>query len=741
MRHPSHHTADAHFLQALQQVPMPMLVFSGNGRCLQANLLFYDAFGYTEDELTGKSIQELTWGLDSSLSAAPPAAEPSAPQTVMFIHRSGELLPRQVYELQASAGCMRVWYVAASAAKEAALSSARGENSPDNGSGYRSAEAASWAREQEYRYRSIFDYHPDAVFRADLAGRFREINPAFERMFGVTRADVGFWGLHFEQIIAPAELERAREQFYSAMKGETRYFETNCLSRAGGIVRVSATYIPMVCKGKIIGVYGIWKDITTQEALWKKLRHTERLYHRIADHAQDIITYSSASGIVEYVSPSVYDLLGYHPEELIGQPYTGFVLGFEDDGASRGASAMLEHTRCLRVAHRDGHTLWFESKIKLIRDETGEIRSVLSVSRDISGRRQAEEALHKSENKYRQLIEDLPEGLMIQRDDRIIFANKTVQKLLGAQDEGALLGKSIYDFIHPAFQKEAEVRMSQAQKGLGARALKERLLTLEGGIVDVECTAFPMTYESEPALYIICRDITESQKTQELLQHSEKLTMVGQMAAGIAHEIRNPLTAIKGFIRLLQSSPVEKTAQYSEIITSEINRIEQILNELLVLAKPPTVQYRPKDVTVLLSHVSALIEPQAHMHNIEIVTDFSETLAPVDCDENQLKQVFINFMKNAVEAMPAGGELRVTAKPLDESRIAVVVTDQGSGMPPELLARIGQPFVTTKEHGTGLGMVVSLRIIEQHGGELAIDSEVGRGTTVEIRLPACTGPA
>ncbi len=342
-----------------------------------------------------------------------------------------------------------------------------------------------------------------------------------------------------------------------------------------------------------------------------------------------------------------------------------------------------------------------ENSVKLIKDENGQISNIMTVGRDITTRKQAEEELLKSEEKYRRLIEEMPEALLIQQDGKWVCVNEMAVRLLGAANRGELLNKPVHDFIDPDVLQAASSLTETLSNDDFVTTFKGKFITVQGEPVEVEFSAVPTWYEGHYAVRIIAKDISEARKAQELLQNSEKLSLVGQLAAGIAHELRNPLTAVKGFIQLLKSGAADKQ-QYYDIISSEINRIEQILGEMLILAKPRAVQYLPVDIHRLLEHVTTLVESQAIMNSIEIVKECEQSLPFIDGDENQLKQVFINVMKNAVEAMPHGGIITVRANKLEEDRIVVRVIDQGSGIPADQLERIGHPFFTTKEHGTGL---------------------------------------
>jgi two-component system sporulation sensor kinase A len=222
--------------------------------------------------------------------------------------------------------------------------------------------------------------------------------------------------------------------------------------------------------------------------------------------------------------------------------------------------------------------------------------------------------------------------------------------------------------------------------------------------------------------------------TQKLLQSSEKLMITGQLAAGIAHEIRNPLTSLKGFIQLIRSGH-EAKKEYYDIMATELDRIELILSELLVLAKPQQGELlKKKDLITLLNQVVILLQTQAIMNNVQLITHFQIEWVYIHCNENQIKQVFINIIKNAIEEMPSGGEILIET----ENQLGMVlvrIIDQGSGIPEDTISKLGEPFYSTKAKGTGLGLMVSLSILKNHGGGIEIKSKIGEGTTVQVNLP------
>ncbi|QDP39667.1 ATP-binding protein [Radiobacillus deserti] len=230
----------------------------------------------------------------------------------------------------------------------------------------------------------------------------------------------------------------------------------------------------------------------------------------------------------------------------------------------------------------------------------------------------------------------------------------------------------------------------------------------------------------------IVEQINIEKSAEEDLIRSEQLSFAGQLAAGICHEIRNPLTTIKGFFQFIKEMD-HKEEKYFDVIDEELNRIEKITTELLLLAKPNSESRSKQNLVELVENVQMLLSTQAVLKEISIETIFLDEELIIDCDVSKIKQVLINLIKNAIEVMDRG-TITITAKRSGNMAL-LSIADEGPGMSQEHIQKIGEPFFTTKEKGTGLGLIICLNIIKNHNGKMNIESELGEGTTFKVSLP------
>ncbi len=218
------------------------------------------------------------------------------------------------------------------------------------------------------------------------------------------------------------------------------------------------------------------------------------------------------------------------------------------------------------------------------------------------------------------------------------------------------------------------------------------------------------------------------------MKETENLAVIGTMSTTIAHEIRNPLTALKGFTQIQKERNLEDTMSY-EIMLQEIERINEFVSELMLLGKPKPTNYEWCNIREILLYVVQLMESYATQYKVKFHLQVDGNLPVINGDDKQLKQVLLNIIKNGIESMPKGGDIQIHAYKKAGENLCISIEDQGFGIENEKIEKIGKAFYTTKENGTGLGLMITYKIIEEHQGSIAIQSSMGVGTKVEIYLP------
>lgn len=349
----------------------------------------------------------------------------------------------------------------------------------------------------------------------------------------------------------------------------------------------------------------------------------------------------------------------------------------------------------------------------------------------------------QSEERYRNLLELLPEALLVVTGEEIVFANVAAAALIGSNGAEQLIGLSLFRFVSgediPSLRKQLQRFLHE---GGSSESTVTGLVRMNQSVIEVEARAVPMFFLDKPSVLILYTDIPGRkpvkeilyEKAEEIIRQSEKLSVVGQLAAGIAHEIRNPLTSLRGFTQLLRKK-VWEYESYFDIMLTELERINLIVNEFMVIAKPSAIHFQNNNLTRIVREVAVFIESQAILSNVQIILHEEDKLPLIKSDENQLKQVFINLLKNAIEAMPIGGEIHIYIFRCSADEVLIRIVDQGYGIPEAKIGRLGEPFFTTKPTGSGLGLMVSLQIIDKHNGRIEFHSEENAGTTVDVVLP------
>lgn len=343
--------------------------------------------------------------------------------------------------------------------------------------------------------------------------------------------------------------------------------------------------------------------------------------------------------------------------------------------------------------------------------------------------------VEESEAKYRLIAENTSDLIMVMDKEHAISYFSPSHELVLGYEIHELAGTELCQFIHPDDVETFISAIRRMFEKKESQSIEFRFRHKDGRWIEFESRCMPVEGENQAIehIVIVSRDISERKKSEEILLQSEKLSVVGELAAGVAHEIRNPLTTIKGFVQLYRAK--DQTFEFSELLLNELERIETITSELLSLGKPQAITLTRVTLQELLEKTLELLSPQALMHDIQFELVMEEAPIFIRCEKNQLKQVFLNILKNAMEAMPEGGYIRIQLEKGGEDECLVSVQDQGCGIPEQLLPRLGEPFYTLKEKGTGLGLMICHKIVKQHNGTITYQSKEQEGTLVQIKLP------
>jgi two-component system sporulation sensor kinase A len=340
----------------------------------------------------------------------------------------------------------------------------------------------------------------------------------------------------------------------------------------------------------------------------------------------------------------------------------------------------------------------------------------------------------KQENfDFEQIINQTLNGvLIIDKNGFIQYHNQTAFELFECCITKPLLYRNFNEFLHHDYHDICKKRIHKifSNKQI-AEEMEQKLITCKDRVVDVEVKGIPYYGPKEMAALMYIRDITKQKKAERLLTHKDKLSTIGQFAAGIAHEVRNPLTAVKGFVQLLKE---ETNHPYIEPIESELQKALVTLNNLLQVSKPEQLN-EPTTSINLCEELDAIIFLfQEKTYNIELIKKYQNKDVRLLGKKNMLVKSFFNIIKNAIEAIDGKGKI-IIEYDVTDGMANIKITDTGIGIPQDKISMLGTPFYSTKENGTGMGLTQVLAAVIEHKGQINIESKIGAGTTFNIILP------
>lgn len=324
---------------------------------------------------------------------------------------------------------------------------------------------------------------------------------------------------------------------------------------------------------------------------------------------------------------------------------------------------------------------------------------------------------------------------VVDLQNRIIDMNPAFERLYGWNRDECV--GQVIPLVPKENLQEAEERLVRLKNGESIPAFETVDLAQDGSPIHVQLSMSPI-YNQEGdmlAISIISQDITYKKNAERRILQSEKLALAGKIAAGVAHEIRNPLTAVSGFIQMMNEDQDSPYYTYTQIIQSELERINLIIGEFLVLSKPHIDDVRRLSITDVCLTIATFLQFEFQSKNIEFTQHIPVDDYYIYADENQIKQVLLNILRNSIEAVDVNGSIALSLYAKTDNTVTIELRDNGIGMDEKTLAQIFEPFFTTKESGTGLGMVLTHEIIRSFGGDISIDSTLGDGTRIAITFP------
>jgi len=585
----------------------------------------------------------------------------------------------------------------------------------------------------EKRFRELADLLPQIVFEIDENGKIQFMNRAAFAATGYAEEDF-HRGLNAFHMFAPAEHDRATEGIQRIMTGETMGgHEFTALRRDGTTFPVIAYTAPVMRGGKAVGVRGIVIDITERKRMEEALRVSEERFRGLAERSIDGIFELDLEGRVTYVSPSVERALGYKPEEVIGTRMEGYLPESEIPKIASNFAALMKGMNVLglqgEMLRKDGTHVSAELNASPIFKDGG-IVGVQGIVRDVTERRKMENALRESEERLRRLLESMSEHIAVfDTEWRYLLANEALTRSLEIPRE-QLLGKKLTE-VFPGIEKSAFFEA-------GERVMKSRkpaTVTNEYTFEDGRTGWFEShIYPVPEGIMYVANDITERKQMQEALLKSQRLATIGELAAMVGHDLRNPLTGITGaayYLRKKDGSRLsEGGKEMLQLIQEDIRRSDKIINDLVEYSKEPHLE--PSQTNMKSITEDALAEVK-FPKGIRVVNSTKKQPAMM-LDTDKMRRVFVNIVQNAVDAMPNGGTLTI-ASTRSGDNVRITFRDTGEGMTEKTLAKLWSPLFTTKAKGMGFGLPIAKRLVEEHGGSIAVESKPSKGSTFTLTLP------
>ena len=621
-------------------------------------------------------------------------------------------------------------------------------------------------RESEARLRSIMENAPAIIYLKDFEGRLLTSNKAHLEFHGFALSEAV--GLTTEDYDAPEDAEEnAREERLVAESGETRVAEIHRRRADAEDVHLMLVRFPVSDdRGTVIATGGIGIDISPQKRAESRLATERRRLNEILE-ATGVGTWEwdLRSGEIE-INDQWARILGYEVDEL--RPITiesATPMVHPDDipgsdaalqAAFTGESPTYEAE--IRLRHKNGKWVWTMQRGRVVeRDSEGNPLRISGTSQDINEKRLAENALRDSEELYRLAFRTSPDSININRlsDGLYVDINDGFTAMTGFTREDSI-GKTSEEIGIWADMADRNRLATELRRNGSMTNLEAPFRRKDGSILTALMSASVIHLGGEAHLLSITRDITDIRQTEERLRQAQKMEAVGQLTGGIAHDFNNLLQIVETSLDILRSR-IESDALSENLVNAAIDagrRGARLTQQLLSFSRKQTLSPQEHDLNALIENISTILT-RTLGEDIRIEIRLEPDAGIILVDENGLQNALLNLALNARAAMPEGGRLTIASRQLHLATgtdtegtslpagdyVEIVVSDTGCGMSQDILERAFEPFFTTKDvgEGSGLGLSMVYGFARQSGGDVAIDSRVGGGSTVRLLLPAVTG--
>ncbi|MDA8096484.1 MAG: PAS domain S-box protein [Desulforudis sp.] len=484
------------------------------------------------------------------------------------------------------------------------------------------------------------------------------------------------------------------------------------------------------------------------------LRESERRFREMLERVQLLSVILDTEGRVTFCNDFMLRLTGWKRNDVLGRCWVETFIPTERQEyvkriVEEVSQGVLPTDGEKAIQTRNGERRLIDWNNSLLRDSQGNIIGLARIGEDITERKRAEENLRAAHQQLVDIIEFLPDATFaVNKEQKVTAWNRAMEEMTGVRKED-IINKGDYVYAVPFYGSRRSVLIDlifqdnpEIEQEYGQIERRENTLFTEIFVPSVYngrgaflwVTASPLFDNNGNLVGAIetMRDITERKQMEKQMAYLDRLDLIGEMAAGIAHEIRNPMTSVRGFLQLFgEKAELSKYKSYFDLMIQELDRGNAIITEFLSLAKGKVINLKKQDLNTIVNSLLPLIQADAATRDNYIYTDLGD-IPPLLLDSSEMRQLILNLSRNGLEAMLPGGNL--TIKTYDEGEsVVLAVQDEGQGIPPEIIEKIGAPFFTTKDYGTGLGLAVCYRIALRHDATIKVDTG-SAGTTVFVRF-------